>query len=183
MTVPALIHSYVLETHDDDVSHSFKETEDGSSRNVIIANTLSSRYFKDGSENLVQIYDGHHKKFTDEMGTLTGRENRQGTNWLLMTAHTKANIKQRIQNRESTWTLDGTKGKIAIVQLSGNVRRLMPVECERLQGFPDDWTKLGLTCDGRIVNISDTQRYKLLGNAVTVPVIEFLGGLLRRCLQ
>ncbi|HSQ97505.1 MAG TPA: DNA cytosine methyltransferase [Rickettsiales bacterium] len=43
-----------------------------------------------------------------------------------------------------------------------NIRRLTPLECERLQGFPDGWT------DG----ISDTQRYKCLGNAVTVPVVE-----------
>jgi len=45
------------------------------------------------------------------------------------------------------------------------IRRLTPVECERLQGFPDGWTR----------GVSDTQRYKLLGNAVTVNVIEFLG--------
>ena len=41
------------------------------------------------------------------------------------------------------------------------VRRLTPTECERLQGFPDGWT------DG----VSDTQRYKTLGNAVTVNVV------------
>lgn len=41
------------------------------------------------------------------------------------------------------------------------VRRLTPVECERLQGFPDDWTE----------DVSDTQRYKCLGNAVTVNVV------------
>ena len=45
------------------------------------------------------------------------------------------------------------------------VRRLTPTECERLQGFPDGWT------DGQ----SDTQRYKQLGNAVSVPVIEWIG--------
>jgi len=45
------------------------------------------------------------------------------------------------------------------------IRRLTPIECERLQGFPDGWTE----------GISDTQRYKCLGNAVTVNVIEFLG--------
>lgn len=44
------------------------------------------------------------------------------------------------------------------------VRRLMPIECERLQGFPDGWT------DGQ----SDTQRYKQLGNAVAVPVAEWI---------
>lgn len=56
------------------------------------------------------------------------------------------------------------------------VRRLTPVECERLQGFPDDWTAVGWhefkKCD---VLISDTQRYKMLGNAVTVPVAKWIG--------
>lgn len=48
------------------------------------------------------------------------------------------------------------------------IRRLTPLECERLQGFPDLFTLKG--SDG--VEISDAQRYKLLGNAVTVSVIE-----------
>lgn len=50
------------------------------------------------------------------------------------------------------------------------IRRLTPKECERLQGFPDGWTEYGK--DGEL--ISDTQRYKCLGNAVTVNVIEYL---------
>lgn len=45
------------------------------------------------------------------------------------------------------------------------LRRLMPIECERLQGFPDGWT------DGQ----SDSTRYKQLGNAVAVPVVEWIG--------
>lgn len=47
------------------------------------------------------------------------------------------------------------------VAKTNKIRRLTPIECERLQGFPDNWT-IG----------SDTQRYKQLGNAVTVNVIE-----------
>jgi len=47
------------------------------------------------------------------------------------------------------------------------IRRLTPIECERLQGFPDNWTEYGES--GRI---SDTQRYKMCGNAVTVDVVE-----------
>jgi site-specific DNA-cytosine methylase len=47
------------------------------------------------------------------------------------------------------------------------IRRLTVVECERLQGFPDNWTQYG--ADGEL--ISDTQRYKMAGNAVTVNVI------------
>jgi DNA (cytosine-5)-methyltransferase 1 len=51
------------------------------------------------------------------------------------------------------------------------VRRLTPVECERLQGFPDDWTRFGEFGD-TILEISDTQRYKCLGNAVTTNVVQ-----------
>jgi DNA (cytosine-5)-methyltransferase 1 len=47
------------------------------------------------------------------------------------------------------------------------IRRLTPKECERLQGFPDGWTKIGM--EGKV---SDTQRYKCIGNAVTVTVIK-----------
>ena len=52
-----------------------------------------------------------------------------------------------------------------LVEGKSNIRRLTPIECERLQGFPDDWTE----------GISDTQRYKCLGNAVTVNVLEAIG--------
>lgn len=51
------------------------------------------------------------------------------------------------------------------------IRRLTPLECERLQGFPDNWTKYG-DFDGEIKEISDTQRYKQCGNAVTVDVVK-----------
>ena len=51
-----------------------------------------------------------------------------------------------------------------------NIRRLTPIECERLQGFFDNYTKYGINENNEKVEISDTQRYRLLGNAVTVPV-------------
>lgn len=50
------------------------------------------------------------------------------------------------------------------------IRRLTPTECERLQGFPDGWTEFGLS-NGEVIKMSDTQRYKTLGNAVTVNVV------------
>ena len=55
-------------------------------------------------------------------------------------------------------------------QFVNSIRRLTPIECERLQGFPDNWTQQGV--DGPI---SDTQRYKMCGNAVTVDVVEAVG--------
>lgn len=51
------------------------------------------------------------------------------------------------------------------------VRRLTPRECERLQGFPDDWTAL----DANHRPISDAARYRAIGNAVAVPVIAWIG--------
>ena len=48
------------------------------------------------------------------------------------------------------------------------IRRLTPTECERLQGFPDGWTE----------ELSDTQRYKCLGNAVTTTVVTEIAKLL-----
>jgi DNA (cytosine-5)-methyltransferase 1 len=51
-----------------------------------------------------------------------------------------------------------------------SIRRLTPVECMRLQGFPDNHNEFGLL-NGKKVAISDTQRYKQAGNAVTVDVV------------
>jgi len=52
-----------------------------------------------------------------------------------------------------------------------SIRRLTPVECCRLQGFPDDWNEFG-EFDGEVKPMSDTQRYKQAGNAVTVNVVQ-----------
>jgi len=97
-----------------------------------------------------------------------GHDN-HGARTLIYTAQQNQNMKQKIQTRDDTWTLS-TSAKDFGVMEGQRIRRLTPKECERLQGFPDDWTKYG--SDGSI--ISDTQRYKMCGNAVTVPVVEFI---------
>ena len=58
------------------------------------------------------------------------------------------------------------------------VRRLTEIECERLQGFPDNWTQYG-NYNGRKRRISKTQRYKLIGNAVTVDIVELIAKRLK----
>lgn len=55
------------------------------------------------------------------------------------------------------------------------VRRLTPRECERLQGFSDDWTRWGINENGEKIEIFDSARYRCLGNAVTVNVISWIG--------
>jgi len=57
------------------------------------------------------------------------------------------------------------------VMVGNNIRRLTEIECERLQGFPDSWTKFG-NYDGVVKQIPKTQRYKLCGNAVTTNVVK-----------
>ncbi len=56
------------------------------------------------------------------------------------------------------------------------VRRLTPMECERLQGFPDGWTDIGEWRDskGKLRKPSDSPRYKALGNSIALPFWDFL---------
>ena len=60
------------------------------------------------------------------------------------------------------FTIDTVGGHAVATETQ--VRRLTPLECERLQGFPDDWT----------ASQSDSARYKQMGNAVAVPVVEWI---------
>jgi DNA (cytosine-5)-methyltransferase 1 len=62
------------------------------------------------------------------------------------------------------------QGGIGIMQSSNNmaVRRLTPMECERLQGFPDDYTNIKEKCP-------DGPRYKAMGNSMAVPVMKWIG--------
>jgi site-specific DNA-cytosine methylase len=59
------------------------------------------------------------------------------------------------------------------------VRRLTPVECCRLQSFPDAWNESGIDENGKEVKMSDSHRYKQLGNAVTVNVAEWLANVIK----
>jgi len=77
-------------------------------------------------------------------------------------------IEQQLEPR-----FDGLSNTLTAVQkdnmlYSPKIRRLTPMECERLQGFPDNWTKFGVGDEP----ISDSQRYKMCGNAVTTNVIQ-----------
>ena len=58
------------------------------------------------------------------------------------------------------------------------IRYLTEIECERLQGFPDNWTQYG-NYNEIIKPISKTQRYKLIGNAVTVDIVELIAKRLK----
>jgi|TARA_Y100000034_G_C6886949_1_gene407340 DNA (cytosine-5)-methyltransferase 1 len=79
----------------------------------------------------------------------------------------KHGVEARIKEGEAN-TLTGCSNSnksMNFVIEKTRIRRLTPVECERLQGFPDDW----------IEGLSDTQRYKCMGNTVTVNVVQAIG--------
>lgn len=82
-------------------------------------------------------------------------------------------------------TNPGSGGRTHSRQLydGATVRRLTPVECERLQGLPDGWTcTCGAGPELARCKCADGPRYRALGNAMTMPVLEHLGLRLMRVL-
>lgn len=77
---------------------------------------------------------------------------------------------QRNIEGDYMFAIDGSQ--TSGLKVGSKIRRLTPIECERLQGFPDNWTQFGINEKGQKVQMSDTQRYKMMGNAVTVNVIQ-----------
>lgn len=69
------------------------------------------------------------------------------------------------------------------VRIGLTVRRLMPLECERLQGFPDGWTDIpNSRINGKVVKASDSARYRALGNSVAIPCVTYVLGNISRFL-
>lgn len=70
----------------------------------------------------------------------------------------------------------GMDSNFIIVNVDGKdrIRKLTPLECERLQTVPDGYTKYGIDESGNVVEMSNTQRYKTLGNGWTVDTIAYI---------
>ena len=92
-----------------------------------------------------------------EVGTLDASSRKKlGADWLVadpISAH-----------EGKTYTHEG-KNNFRTHNVVNGVRRLTPLECERLQGFPDGWT----------ADLPDSHRYRMIGNAVAVVCAEWLG--------
>jgi len=138
--------------------------------------------FGDDSEAVTQL-SGQHSN------TLTTRYYGGQANGTYVT-ESKLNAQEIVQLNQPTHSNDrvyGTDGlsptlntmqggnRQPFIPEDSRIRRLTPTECERLQGFPDHFTKYGVDDQGQEVLISDTQRYKVLGNAVTTNVITAIG--------
>ena len=97
------------------------------------------------------------------------RLNDQGGNAIVMRQHRFGEYREGVGTLTSH---NGTRHASETLVVNGQVRRLTPLECERLQGFPDGWTDIGPWRDsaGKLhKRSSDSARYKALGNSIALP--------------
>ena len=93
------------------------------------------------------------------------------------------NIVQTLSSRMGT---GGGNTPMALDVENYIVRRLTPLECERLQGYPDGWTNIGDWTDSKgkkHKGDSDAPRYKALGNSIALPFWEWMAARMVKVLQ
>lgn len=119
----------------------------GDYREGDVASSCKQRDFKDGTDLVCAVDCRNFREGGETNGTLQAKSN-GGTSY-------------NLQNTVRTGMI---------------VRRLTPMECERLQGFPDHWTDIGEWRDskGKLRKPSDSPRYKALGNSIALPFWDFL---------
>lgn len=120
--------------------------------------------FSDGHRNLIP---------SDDMavGCITNAVNKDCLVTITEQRRQSKEIKEYTDVAPTVCSKYGTGG--GNIPYVNNIRRLTEIECERLQGFPDNWTEYG-NYDGEVKKVSKTQRYKMLGNAVTVDIVEMI---------
>lgn len=119
----------------------------GDYREGDVASSCKQRDFKDGTDLVCAVDCRNFREGGETNGTLQAKE-----------------------SRGQSLNLNNT------VRQNMVVRRLTPMECERLQGFPDGWTDIGEWRDskGKLRKPSDSARYKALGNSIALPFWDFL---------
>ena len=119
----------------------------GNYREGDVASSCKQRDFKDGTDLVCAVDCRNFCEGGETNGTLQAKE-----------------------SRGQSLNLNNT------VRQNMVVRRLTPLECERLQGFPDHWTDIGEWRDskGKPRKPSDSPRYKALGNSIALPFWDFL---------
>ena len=145
-----------------------KENRKSTSIKTSLARTITARYSKMGSNDTYIV--------PKVAATLTGGGHSGG----LHSDMTVIRQLKRGKNKGADLTICPTISSNAFQEnnLLNGVRRLTEIECERLQGFPDNWTQYG-DYNGTIKPIAKTQRYKLIGNAVTVDIVTMIAKRLK----
>lgn len=135
-----------------------------------ISNCLPSELYHHGTVVNQDVDNGHLIVFkphqtegariqTNVINTLTAMMGTGGNN-MPMVANIASPLEARFYKGANAESAAG--GHLQV--FGSQVRRLTPIECERLQGFPDNWT----------ANQPDSHRYKQLGNAIAVPCVQWI---------
>ncbi len=112
------------------------------------------------------------QKVAYALTTRAGTHRGNGVDNLICVHYTKTHQQDRIYSANGVSpALVAGQTKMPRIYSGTRVRRFTPRECERLQGFLDDWTK----------GISESQRYKALGNSIAVPVAEWILDRIVKC--
>lgn len=122
------------------------------------------------------VYDCRGNGDGKTVPTITGDHNSRVTDYtsIVFENNSFAGYKSGIGSLKASGGDNGGGSETLVVEAEqGNscVRRLTPLECERLQGFPDGWTDIGdfITTTGKRRTSSDAARYKALGNSIALP--------------
>lgn len=115
-------------------------------------------------ENNVIQYDGFNQKVNDTDVSVTLRIGRDSSDFVAQPINVAPSLTASNDPSRSPQSSEVTQQVAAVHEATMAVRRLTPVECERLMGWPDNWT------DGQ----SDTHRYKQCGNGVASPVAKWI---------
>jgi len=125
-------------------------------QNIVVFQPRIGRNGRGYSENIVPTLNGAEAGATSDMRPCVVYDISHGDDPIRKCGELAPSLQYRM----------GTGGnQVPVIQSDFEVRRLTPTECERLQGFPDGWT----------AGESDSARYRMLGNAVAVPVAEWIG--------
>lgn len=150
--------------YDPSVHHGYKEFED-------VSETVRARYGTGGNNQPLVVATmqgfGDYVK-SDKESSCKQRDYKDATDLV----YAAVDVRNGSENSDVNGTLQAKSNggwnanSQNIVREYNNVRRLTPLECERLQGYPDGWTD--------IPGATDSKRYKALGNSIALPFWEFL---------
>ena len=129
------------------------------------------------------VYDARGNGDGKTVPTLTGDHENRVTDYTAITFRMRGFGDYCADDIASCCKASGAKDSTDLVIDTDIVRRLTPLECERLQGYPDGWTEIGDWIDskGKKRVASDSARYKALGNSIALPPWRYV--LTRLCNQ
>lgn len=131
-----------------------------------------------GAHLVVGTLQAHDKRHGHAMSTQQAAEEGQLIAFAWQQGVSPNDRSYPVRAGDYAGSVSGTRVDAVASSLIG-VRRLTPVECCRLQGFPDDWNEWGIDDQGRRVELSDSARYRQLGNAVAERCARWIGQRIR----